>query len=258
MRIIGLDEIHDILYSILCDVDEFCRREGIHYSIGYGTLLGAVRYGDFIPWDDDVDIIMPRPDFDRFVSTYKGKYECLLNTRRDDVHYVSGYAKVHDSGTDKYVDRRKSFYSRYGVSVDVFPMDPVPDDDAACTALMKKVSHIHRRLAYRSRKSGSPMLLLYSRLHSTDWWWKKLNTTLRSCKAEECSRIAVMVGPESARNIQAKDFFGNLKEIRLREHSFPCPGNIEAYLTQLYGPTFMTPPPENERTGHGCVVYQIS
>jgi len=258
MKRIDLDRIHDILYDILCEVDTFCRKEGIRYSLGYGTLLGAVRYGDFIPWDDDVDIIMPRSDFDRFTATYKGRYECLLNTRRADVHYVSGYAKVHDPGTDKFTDRRNRFLSRYGVSVDVFPMDFIPDDEAACTALMKKVSHYHRRLAYRSRKSGSPILLLESRMHGIQWWWDKCNSAAKSCKEDECSRIAVLMGPESAKNIQPKDFFSHLKEIRLRERSFPCPENIEAYLTQLYGPTFMTPPPENERTGHGCAVFQIS
>lgn len=62
MKEIGIDEVHDILYRIMVDVDGFCRREGIRYSLAYGTLLGAVRSGDFIPWDDDADIIMPRAD----------------------------------------------------------------------------------------------------------------------------------------------------------------------------------------------------
>lgn len=258
MKLLDLNEIHDILYSILCEVDDFCKKEGIRYCIGYGTLLGAVRYGDFIPWDDDVDIIMPRKDFDRFVASYRGRYECILNTQRKDVFYVSGYAKVHDPSTDKFATRRNQYLSRYGVSVDVFPFDPVPDGDMACEAHMKRAGHYHRRLRYRSSNTGSPLLLLQSRLHGIDWWFNKCQEVARSLREDDCSRIGVLLGPESARDIQAKDFFTRLKEIRLRGRMFPCPGNVDAYLTQRYGPSYIVPPPENERTGHGCDVYQIS
>ena len=71
MRQIGdLREIQLRLLDILTDVDRFCRSEGLRYSIAYGTLLGAVRHKGFIPWDDDVDILMPRPDFERFIASY--------------------------------------------------------------------------------------------------------------------------------------------------------------------------------------------
>lgn len=258
MKPLSIDRIHDILYDILCDVDDFCRREGIRYCIGYGTLLGAVRYGNFIPWDDDVDIVMPRKDFDRFVKTYRGKYECILNTRRKDVFYVSGYAKVHDCTTSKFIGRENQYYSRYGVSVDIFPYDPVPDGDMACEAHMKKAGHYHRRLRYCSSRTGSPLILLQSRLHSMDWWLRKCDKVARSFREEDCGRIGVLMGPESARDIQSKDFFLRLKEIKLRDRMFPCPGNVDAYLTQRYGPDYIVPPPEKERTGHGCKVYQIS
>ena len=81
MQTLTLPDIHATLLEILKDIDAFCRREGICYALGYGTLLGAVRYGDFIPWDDDADLIMPRADFDRFVASYPsdGRFHCLLD-----------------------------------------------------------------------------------------------------------------------------------------------------------------------------------
>ena len=71
MREMALKEIQQVSLDILKDVHQFCINNGIHYSLCYGTLLGAIRHNGFIPWDDDIDIMMPRPDYDRFVNTYK-------------------------------------------------------------------------------------------------------------------------------------------------------------------------------------------
>lgn len=70
MRKLSHREIQLYLLEILKSVDAFCVKEGIRYSMAYGTLLGAVRHKGFIPWDDDIDLLMPRPDYERFVSTF--------------------------------------------------------------------------------------------------------------------------------------------------------------------------------------------
>ena len=68
MKEIGeIKEIQSILYDALCYFDDFCRQNDIQYVLSNGTLLGAAKYGDFVPWDDDVDLIMPRDDLNRFV-----------------------------------------------------------------------------------------------------------------------------------------------------------------------------------------------
>lgn len=63
-------KVQQLELTILLEVDRLCKRHGLHYGLCHGTLLGAIRHNGFIPWDDDIDIAMPRPDFDRFVSSF--------------------------------------------------------------------------------------------------------------------------------------------------------------------------------------------
>ena len=68
MKEIFLDELKKIELTILEEIDKICREQNIRYSLCGGTMLGAIRHGGFIPWDDDIDICMPRPDYNRFVE----------------------------------------------------------------------------------------------------------------------------------------------------------------------------------------------
>ena len=126
LRKIGSDDIKRISLDILIDVASFCERNNIRYYLACGTLLGAVRHKGFIPWDDDVDIMMPRPDFIRFMDLYES--DRFKGYWPSEGRYY--YGKVYDPKTIKYekgYDYKK--YQPLGVDVDIFPLDGMVNDE---------------------------------------------------------------------------------------------------------------------------------
>lgn len=84
MREINVEELKKIQLEILDDIHRFCIQERLTYSLAYGTLLGAIRHHGYIPWDDDIDIMMPRRDYERFINLYKSNTNEILDLRRSD------------------------------------------------------------------------------------------------------------------------------------------------------------------------------
>lgn len=124
MSQLTLQEIQGVLLEMMKDIHQFCVSNGIQYSLAYGTLIGAIRHKGFIPWDDDIDIWMPRPDYERFINEYKGKYELKQLKDKD---YFMGYARVYDKDKTYAPENYRSLKEAAGVWVDVLPLDGVSD-----------------------------------------------------------------------------------------------------------------------------------
>ena len=128
-KLISGDELKRLELDILLDVAAFCDREGLAYSLCAGTLLGAIRHQGFIPWDDDIDIMMPRADFERFLKTYRTDKPYKAVSSDTEADFPFPYAVVNDTRTIKVeLKLRDCCTQTLGVNVDVFPLDPVPGD----------------------------------------------------------------------------------------------------------------------------------
>jgi len=119
---INQKEQKKIQLDILSDVADFCENNGLRYFLAYGTLIGAIRHQGYIPWDDDIDIIMPRPDYEKFIDTYKhqeGHYQ-VYSTKHHPKCFIN-FAKVHDIRTR--FQEEYAVETEYGVFIDIFPLD---------------------------------------------------------------------------------------------------------------------------------------
>lgn len=127
MRLLGADEIKSVELSIVKELDRICRANDLSYCLAYGTALGAVRHGGFIPWDDDIDVFMPRPDYERLFEVFAAGVDTpyKLVSYRDQTS-IYQFAKLVDTSTKSY----ETFVGKshpIGLWVDIFPIEPVTD-----------------------------------------------------------------------------------------------------------------------------------
>ncbi len=122
-----IKEVHNKLLEILIEFDRICRLHQIKYSLEGGTLLGAIKYKGFVPWDDDIDVIMERKEYERFLSICKTELnkKFFLQNNRNVRHFPLNYSKIHMNGT-LYVQESTSYIKMHqGLFIDVFPVDNI-------------------------------------------------------------------------------------------------------------------------------------
>lgn len=243
-----LKEKHAIILEIMKDIDRFCRANNIPYTLSSGTLLGAVRHGGFIPWDDDADMFMLREDFDRFIQIYTSdKYKLIYNFEGSDMPSPSGIAKVADVSTWSKDSTGKL---DFGVWVDVFPLESVPEDPVECKKFMHKIMSVNNRIYHRRHHDIISILKSYR--HSFSWWMHKLDVLVHNNPHTDSPLVAHAVGSDNYRTIIPKKWFDNLGSIRFVDHDFMAFSDTDSYLKIVYGPDYMTP----KQWSHHSKIYK--
>lgn len=252
-------QIQARLLEILKDVDTFCRREGIRYSLAYGTLLGAVRHKGFIPWDDDIDLLMPRPDFERFVASYGrggGPYRCLYGTRTKESDFVNFFAKVEDTAT---ISREGGKYYRFGLNIDVFPVDGKPSDPAEQAAWEKRLCReTHRmRLRYKPFFAAPPLAVMSAHMHGHSWWFAHCEALLKTYPfetSEYCGAVSVVYN--GTVEVFERKMFEEYTDLPFEDGTFRAFSAWDAFLRQQFG-DYMQLPPEDKRRTHNLEVFAL-
>lgn len=243
-----IEEKHAIILEIMKDIDKWCRENSLPYTISAGTMLGAIRHGGFIPWDDDADLFMLRKDFDRFVKEYKSdKYHLLFNKRTEKEFLAAGYAKVSDPTTEIYDPKS---HTEYGVYVDIFPLDAVPEDPRERHEYMHTIMSAHNRLHHRQMKDIVSFIKAYR--HSLDYWFNKCDALVHSGKHDDSPLVAQVIGTGNYRTVLEKSRFDSLVDIEFEGYKFLGFSDPHSYLTMLYGPDYMTP----RRWAHNFIAYR--
>ena len=257
-KLLDIEECKRIQLEILDTIDRFCQERGLRYSFAYGTLLGAVRHQGFIPWDDDIDLMMPRPDYDRFRKEFKADGLYLLDlAERDDC--VETFMKVCKEGTilvDKHFGREI-----WGVNVDIFPLDGAPSEKLEeHYASLDKIRETLFRICpyYKSVKKGRfPLMLKYAAKRLRYFYpgsfmdLKKKSVAGQQSFPYETSAIAgVYYEAEKVREFMDKQVFEHIGTLPFEGRVYPAIEQYDAYLTQLYGEYMQFPPVEKRVSNH--------
>lgn len=258
-RINDIQELRSVQTGILDEIHAFCTDRGIRYFLSCGTLIGAVRHKGYIPWDDDLDIYMPREDYERFLQEFKSASgNCRVLDPKKEKHYFYTFAKVIDTRT-LLVEAETEGYS-IGVYVDVFPVDYVTDDLRARRRVFRR-----KRLLYKIRRCKiSKKNYLKSAL--AYWCYRLLPVSVATLDRmiermvvlhEPTFTVANMTeaGPGIGGCLPAKDIEDSV-DILFEGKMYKTMIGYRDYLKRTYG-DYMTLPPVEQRVTHSFEAYWL-
>jgi lipopolysaccharide cholinephosphotransferase len=236
------------MLDMLIAVDKICKDNNLKYWIDAGTLLGAVRHGGFIPWDDDLDICMPREDYNNLLSLLDKELpkDFAVESVENNFHNKMPWLRI--LYMKDFECTLKSGTKHIGLCMDVFPMDlmDVSVPDKPFTKLFTKVVRQTRRNSKKNLRNFAAGLLNASNPSSI--WLKYLSTQNRNSKDLKYG-YGVETGFCSPKYLYDKSFVFPLSEIEYEGLKFSCPNDYHNYLTVEYG-NYMELPPVEERVPH--------
>ena len=266
MKQLSFEEYKSVELEILSDVAKFCDEHSLTYFIAYGTLIGAVRHKGFIPWDDDVDIYMPRPDYERFIELFVGDAKPARLEAIHPAHELSkhSFMKIIDTRTEKQENGYSYKNGPLGVDIDVFAIDGQPDDDAEFERWFKKLYRLYL-LDYLSCRNGEGSLK--RRVAHIGVRFLNIFLSLKKIRAKTAALHAKypygttkyagsIVGICNNRGDRAPtECFEGFEWCEFEGRQFKIPRGYHEIMTRLYG-DYMQLPPEDQRiaphTGKAC------
>ena len=256
-RKLDIKEIHSLLLEIMDEIHRICEIGGIDYYLLYGSALGQARVCGFIPWDDDMDLGMLRPEFERFKTAfyeYGNKDKFFLQLFETDIDYIKPVMRVCMNGTYmpvheymKHLRMNKSFY------IDIFPLDNIADSENDRKNQIKEVLHFQnilekqfcyffesngliKRLAKRFKAfvySLYPQKIAYEKMQKCMQKYNNVDT-------KEICALTLCYGEK--REVLKRDFLGKPTLRPFEDRAYYFPEKINDYLTHMYGTEFLKVP----------------
>lgn len=250
---------YNIKKSILGIFDKFisvCEKYNLQYTLIGGSLLGAVRHQGIIPWDDDIDVGMPRQDYEKLLSIGEQAFrnDYILVSIYNDKNYIYPFAKLYDNRTT-LIESKEYFYPG-GTYIDIFPLDGIPADKgtkrikriwdiryAAINLILSKNSHQYRKKHFFKYIIYK---ILFKNFHNA---LKQCDRYSREYPCKEEYHIANYFGAWKEKEISDYSWFFPFKRYTFEGRNVWGPNNHDAYLKKLYG-DYMTPPTVEKRRSH--------
>lgn len=265
MKEIKIDELKQILLETLDEIDQFCRRENIKYFLIGGTLLGAIRHKGFIPWDDDIDIGMPRQDYIRFCNTFRSNCCYVLDEKNKD--YYLPYAKVINTKGSLHEDIRTKMI--IGPYIDIFPFDFISfNKEKKLKKYMERKGLIHtiwkiKHVNFHNTKNKFKKVVFFL---VNLFYPFSLNSIAKKNKkkAEQfieketgvfCENYGNLFGVWGMKEISKRQYFADTVEVPFEGRSYFAPCGYDEYLKGLYGDYHRLPPKEKRSSHHRYKVW---
>lgn len=258
-----LCEIKNTQLNILKEFAEVCNKNDLKYYLAYGTLLGAVRHQGYIPWDDDVDVVMPREDYEKFLQLPKEELskELFVQTIDTDKEYLNYYAKIRNSNTTFIESSASDLNINHGIFIDIFPLDYVSENITAIKKMKLKKKIIDRRISscYKfdlkpSIRGGILNKVINCIFHDIN---KVIKYREKMIKKFSSGRYVFVYG-EGYDKIVPSEWYGNGTDIMFEGIMFKAPSKYRKLLEAQYGDYMKLPPVEERIPHHYCDVIDLN
>ena len=261
MQIVNLEETKKICLNILVQFDQLCKKNGLHYSLAYGTLIGAIRHNGFIPWDDDIDVIMQRDDYERFLNLGSFREE---QNNYGIIHYKMGsryfypYAKMFDRRTCLEENGMKN--NLFGVYIDIFPIDSAGKTLASAMKNKTKCKKLEKYVLVSMKDTKNTTNLLRKLWYSLikiipgKIYCDKIEKIALKNKSDHHNFLTNMVwGYDAKKEVGAIRNWGDFSLKSFEGYSFDVLSEYDYFLKKVYG-NYMELPAEEKRVSHHSTI----
>lgn len=258
-------EQRQINFELLCYFDEMCRKNHIHYSLTGGTLLGAVRHKGFIPWDDDVDVFLVRPEFEKLDTIFPEHHRFIWKSRSKEPGYEYVFGRLIDTKT-VILDAGGMPSEGNGLFLDVCVVDGVPDQK-----MLRKWHIFLMKLIYRGRRSvvydvhqteyfekGALIRGIKSFLRKTtslEFWQRLMEKEMKRYPFDGGKFVGNFTSQYGARELMHRSSWDSYVELEFEGRRFEACVGWEEYLKNIYGDYMQLPPKDKQKGHHIGVVY---
>lgn len=268
-----MTELQEVELELLRQFLAVCGQEGLTYYMVCGSALGAVKYGGFIPWDDDIDVALPRPDYERFCRAAPSLLPdwCFLQNYRTEPLYYRLGSKLRDSRTTYMEAMADRLNIHHGVFIDIFPLDVQWNTRSEEREFRRRLADFEAarrvRLHYRRLSPANlPMVrtnlyralfLLSGRRGDTAAEAEAFDSYISSFSPEGSSVWCNHANSTSPTEYAPREQYGSGVPFPFEGLTVRVPSQYDAYLTQKYGDWRSDPPPEERVGHHACAVCDL-
>jgi lipopolysaccharide cholinephosphotransferase len=265
-----LEQIKDCETNILSTFADFCDKNNLRYYLSYGTLIGAVRHQGFIPWDDDIDVEMPRSDYNKIMEILSQQNNLITENIELKTPFSANYqypfAKVIDNTTFVQEITMKKKY-KTSVWIDIFPLDNIPDSPQEAKQFINKAKKISKYYFYTIERkySGKDLIgkikfntirLLLTPVYKIINQKQRINRFAQKYSSQNTQRFTELIANNYAEfSIRDNSFLAQTK-LQFENRMYTTFADYDTFLKNYYGDYMKLPPEEQRVLAHSLTAYK--